>query len=81
MYRSRSELILDATRRFLEKTMPPTSLEFFIQRYLLGKVKPTQESERIVSELFKKVQTDTTWMKHFGKTPEEVMKTLRRRLM
>lgn len=79
MYRSRSEFILDATRRFIEKSMPSSPLESFIQRYLMGKVEPTQESEKTISELFRKVQADVTWRKRFGETPEKVMEKLRKR--
>jgi len=79
MYRSRSEFILDATRRFIEKSMPSSPLESFIHRYLMKKVKPTRESEKTINELFRKVQADVNWRKRFGETPEEVMDKLRKR--
>jgi len=80
MYRSRSEFILDATRRFIEKSMPSSPLESFIQRYLMGKVEPIQESEKTIGELFRKVRADVNWRKRFGETPEEVMDKSRKRL-
>ena len=80
MYRSRSEVILDATRRLLERSTPPSPLELFVEKYLAGKVEPSQEAEEVISKLFEKVRADTEWRKSFGETPEEVMDRLRRRL-
>jgi len=80
MYRSRSEVILDATRRLLERAMPPSTLEFFVEKYLAGKVEPSREAEDLVSKLFEKVRSDAEWRKSFGETPEGIIDKLRRRL-
>jgi len=80
IYRSRSEVILDATRRLLERSMPPSPLELFIEKYLAGKIEPSREAEEAVSKLFEKVRADTEWRKSLGETPEEVMDRLKRRL-
>lgn len=80
LYRSRSEVILDATRRFLEKSMPPSYLESFIEKYLAGKVARTTEAKERIDKLFEKMRMDTAWKKRFGETPEEIMDRLRRRL-
>jgi len=80
IYRSRSEVILDATRRLVERSMPPSPLELFVEKYLAGKIEPSREAEEVVSKLFEKVRADAEWRKSFGETPEEVMERLRRRL-
>jgi len=80
MYRSRSEVILDATRRLLERAMPPSPLELFVEKYLAGKIEASREAEEVISKLFEKVRGDAEWRKSLGETPEEVMDRLRRRL-
>jgi Arc/MetJ-type ribon-helix-helix transcriptional regulator len=80
IYRSRSDVILDATRRLLERSMPPSPLELFVEKYLAGKVEPSREAEDVVTKLFEKVRVDAKWRKSFGETPDEVMDRLRRRL-
>lgn len=80
LYRSRSEVILDATRRFLEKSMPASFLESFIEKYLAGKVERTPEAKERIDKLFGKLRTDTAWKKRLGETPEEIIDRLRRRL-
>jgi Arc/MetJ-type ribon-helix-helix transcriptional regulator len=79
VYRSRSEIILDATRRFLEKSTPSHPLELFIDKYLAEKIEPSKDAIRIVDEIFEKVRRDETWKNHFGRMPEEVLEKLRRR--
>ena len=79
MYRSRSDLILDATRRFLERSAPSSPLEMLIGRYLEGRLQPLKDAEKRVDQIFDKLRSDETWRKRFGATPEEVMRRLRSR--
>ena len=79
LYRSRSEVIVDATRRFLERTAPSSPLELFIDSYLLGEPKPTNSSELALKQLFEKLRKDPRWRVRFGNTPDEVMRRLRSR--
>lgn len=79
MYRSRSDLILDATRRFLERTTPSSPLEVFIGKYLEGRLEPVKDAERRIDETFGKLRSDETWRRRFGTTPEEVMRRIRSR--
>lgn len=80
MYRSRSEVILDATRRFLERASPTTPLELFITRYTDGRLEPSEDAAQILNQLFHTVTADPKWRESFGKTPEEIMQRLRRRV-
>ncbi|MEM2851386.1 MAG: ribbon-helix-helix domain-containing protein [Candidatus Bathyarchaeia archaeon] len=79
LYRSRSEIILDATRRFLERSTPSHPLELFIDKYLAEKIEPSTDAIRVIDEIFGKVRRDEAWKIHFGRTPEEVLEKLRRR--
>lgn len=79
MYRSRTEVILDATRRFLERSAPSSPLELFIEKYLGGKLKPTAEASERLDRIFDKLRSDEAWSEHFGRSPEEVMRRLRSR--
>lgn len=79
MYRSRSDLILDAIRRFLERSAPSSPLELFIGKYMEGRVEPLKDAVKRVDQIFDKVRSDGTVRKRFGATPEEVMRRLRSR--
>jgi len=79
MYRSRSDLILDATRRFLERSTPSSPLEAFIGKYLEGRLEPMKDAEKRIDQIFDKVRGDENWRNRFGTTPEEVMQRLRSR--
>jgi len=69
MYRSRSELILDATRRFLERTAPSSPIEMFIGKYLEGRLEPVEDAKKRVNQILEKVRSDGTWRERFGTTP------------
>jgi len=79
LYRSRSEVIVDATRRFLERSTPASALEAFIGSYLTGTLKPSEEAPENLREIFQKLRKDPRWPGQFGTTPEEVMRKLRSR--
>ncbi len=80
MYRSRSEVILDATRRFLQRASPTTPLELFIEKYAAGKIEPSKEATQIIDKLFTSLAADARWKERFGKKPEEIMGMLRSRV-
>jgi Arc/MetJ-type ribon-helix-helix transcriptional regulator len=79
LYRSRSEVIVDATRRFLERSAPASPLEGFIESYLKRAVKPSKHAQKSLDRVFGKLRTDRSWHARFGDTPEEVMRSLRSR--
>jgi Arc/MetJ-type ribon-helix-helix transcriptional regulator len=79
LYKSRSEVIVDATRRFLERSAPASPLEGFIESYLRGRVKPSKNVQKSLHKIFGKLRTDRSWHARFGDTPEEVMRSLRSR--
>jgi len=79
MYRSRSDLILDATRRFLERSAPSSPLEVFIGKYLESRLEPVKDAGKRIDQIFDKLRGDETWRKRFGATPEDVMQRLRSR--
>jgi metal-responsive CopG/Arc/MetJ family transcriptional regulator len=79
LYRSRSELIVDATRRFLQRSAPTSGLELFIDSYMTGAVKPSKESSESLEELFQKLRKDSRWRAQLGDTPERLMRRLRSR--
>jgi Arc/MetJ-type ribon-helix-helix transcriptional regulator len=79
LYRSRSEVMLDATRRFLERTAPIGPLELFIDSYLTGRLKSSSASTKKLEVIFEKVRSDPSWRVRFGSTPEEIMRKLRSR--
>jgi len=79
LYKSRSEVIVDATRRFLERSAPASPLEGFIDSYLKGRVKPSRHVQKNLDKMFGKLRADRGWHVLFGDTPEEVMRNLRGR--
>jgi len=79
LYRSRSEVIVDATRRFLERSDPSSPLELFIDSFLIGALKPSKEADTNLNQLFEKLRKDARWRTHFGNTPDAVMQKLRNR--
>lgn len=79
LYRSRSEVIVDATRRFIERAAPSSPLEAFIGSYMTGALKPSKEASSILNHMFDKMRKNPTWRSHFGNSPEEVMRKLRSR--
>jgi len=79
LYKSRSEVIVDATRRFLERSAPASPLEGFIESYLKRVVKPSKHAQRSLDRIFGKLRNDRSWHARFGDTPEEVMRSLRSR--
>jgi len=79
LYKSRSEVIVDATRRFLERSAPTSPLETFIESYLTGRVEPSKGAQESLEGMFEKLRKDLSWRTHFGDTPEKVMERLRSR--
>lgn len=79
LYKSRSEVIVDATRRFLERSSSTSPLETFIESYLAGRVKPSKQVQENLEDLFEKLRSRMDWRAKFGDTPEKVMKRLRSR--
>lgn len=79
LYRSRSEVIVDATRRFLERSTPSSALESFIDSYMAGTLKPSKEAPESLMQIFQKLRKDPGWRAQFGDTPEELMRKLRSR--
>jgi len=79
LYRSRSEVIVDATRRFLERSAPSSALELFIDSYMAGALKPSEEAPENLRQVFEKLRKDPRWRAQFGNTPEEIMRKLRSR--
>jgi len=79
LYRSRSEVIVDATRRFIERSAPSSPFEEFIRAYLTGKLEPSKRAEESLQILFEKLRKNRSWQTYFGDAPEEVMERLRRR--
>jgi Arc/MetJ-type ribon-helix-helix transcriptional regulator len=79
LYRSRSEFIVDATRRFLERSDPSSPLELFIDSFLNGAPKPSKEADTSLDRLFEKLRKDARWRRRSGNTPEEVMRKVRSR--
>jgi metal-responsive CopG/Arc/MetJ family transcriptional regulator len=79
LYRSRSEAIMDATRRFLERSAPSSPPELFIDSYITGALKPSEETSENIKEAFEKLRKDPEWRTRFGDTPEELMRKLRNR--
>jgi Arc/MetJ-type ribon-helix-helix transcriptional regulator len=79
LYRSRSEVIVDATRRFLEKSAPSTAIEQFIDSYMAGTLKPSENATENIRKLFEKLRKDPSWRVQYGNTPEEVIRKLRSR--
>lgn len=79
LYRSRSEVIVDATRRFVERSTPSSALELFVDSFLAGTLKPSKEANTSLDELFEKLRKDSSWRDHIGNTPDEIMRKLRSR--
>ena len=79
LYRSRSEVIVDATRRFLERSPPSSALEDFIDSFLTGALKPSKGAEANLGRLFEKLRKDPQWRRQFGTSPSEIMRKLRNR--
>ncbi len=79
LYRSRTEVIVDATRRFLERSAPTSPVELLIDSYMHGALKASEEGEKDLEEIFEKLRSDSGWRAQFGDTPEEVMRRLRSR--
>lgn len=79
LYKSRSEVIVDATRRFLERSAPASPLEGFIESYLKKVVKPSKHAQKNLDKIFEKLRNDRSWHTRFGNTPEQVMRSLRSR--
>ena len=79
LYRSRSEFIVDATRRFLERSDPSSPLELFIDSFLIGALQPSKEAGANLDRLFEKLRKDSRWRGRFGSTPDDVMRKLRSR--
>lgn len=79
-YKSRSEFIVDASRRLLGRKIQKSRITKFVEEYLKGKVYRSEHGYEKVREICEKIRESEEWKKKFeGKTMEEVMAEVRGR--
>lgn len=78
-FKNRSEALIDAARHFVVSMNPPSEIGSFVRDWLRKRVPRRKVNKEELDYLWRKVQASTEWQERYGKTPEEVMATLRGR--
>lgn len=78
LYKNRSEVVIDAVRHFLGSEKK-SNIALLIEQQLIGKREKPRYSKKEMDELWEKLRKGEAWKERFGRSPDEVMATLRER--
>jgi len=58
VYKSKSEVIIDATRRFLERRRESSRIKKFIHDYLAGHIEKSKSSDKVIEEICENIEIE-----------------------